>query len=383
VCHGGSLFTDNQFHNIGVRPDTEDTGREQVTGLPTNRSEFRTPSLRNVELRGSYFHNGRFKTLEEVVAFYNRGGDFAADNKPNLIHPLNLTPQQQADLVAFLKRPLTDPRVSAESGPFSRPTLYMESDRVPLLFGAGRAGSGGFVPQMNAVSPPLIGNPNFTMSVTSALGNANATLVVDTTDPGLTTTIPPTGALARIVTTTQQTGAGNGWASVSFAIPDNAVAGRTYFARWYVADPSAANGIAISQPVTFKLFSGSGALPTAAPVNVSGRVTTWDGAGIRGVAVTLVDDKGNRRSVTTGAFGSYLFSGVMSGQAIVVSIASKQYRFNPSAVSINLTNELTGVDFTALQSATSPPIIGQPSGVRSLAPLSAQTIDKAGPVGKR
>src|SRR6266581_5573635 len=52
VCHAGSLFSDNQFHNIGVRPQNEDTGRFQVTGNVNNIGEFRTPSLRNVGLRG-------------------------------------------------------------------------------------------------------------------------------------------------------------------------------------------------------------------------------------------------------------------------------------------------------------------------------------------
>ena len=100
VCHAGSLFSDNQFHNIGVRPQTEDTGRFQVTGNANNIGEFRTPSLRNVGLRGPYFHDGHFATLEEVVAFYNRGGDFDAPNiDHNLIRPLGLSPQQQSDLV--------------------------------------------------------------------------------------------------------------------------------------------------------------------------------------------------------------------------------------------------------------------------------------------
>ena len=104
VCHAGSLFSDNAFHNIGVRPQTEDTGRFQVTGNTNNIGEFRTPSLRNVGLRGPYFHNGRLAALEDVVAFYNRGGDFDAPNiNHNLIRPLGLSPQQQSDLVAPMR----------------------------------------------------------------------------------------------------------------------------------------------------------------------------------------------------------------------------------------------------------------------------------------
>ena len=58
----------------------------------------------NVGLRPAYFHDGRFPTLEDVVAFYNRGGDFSAPNKPPVIRPLGLTPQQQTALVAFLRK---------------------------------------------------------------------------------------------------------------------------------------------------------------------------------------------------------------------------------------------------------------------------------------
>ncbi len=141
-CHGGPLLSDQNFHNIGVRPQVEDIGREIVTGSVNDRAEFKTPGLRNAELRGPYMHNGRFATLEEVVEFYNRGGDFNAPNKDPRVRPLNLTNGQKADLVAFLKRPLTDPRVRDELPPFDRPQLYTESNRVPVITGTGRAGSG-------------------------------------------------------------------------------------------------------------------------------------------------------------------------------------------------------------------------------------------------
>src|SRR5207247_1884342 len=138
VCHAGTLFSDNQFHNIGVRPQTEDTGRFQVTGNANNIGEFRTPSLRNVGLRGPYFHDGHFQALEEVVAFYNRGGDFNAPNiDHNLIRPLGLNPQQQPDLVAFLRNALSELRVITGTPSFDRPTVYSESSRVQKLTGAG------------------------------------------------------------------------------------------------------------------------------------------------------------------------------------------------------------------------------------------------------
>jgi cytochrome c peroxidase len=268
VCHGGSQTTNNAFFYIGVRPDTDDISREAVTGFPNDRGTFRVPSLRNVELRGTFFHNGRFTTLEEVVAFYNRGGDFDANNKPNLVTPLGLNPQQQADLVAFLRRPLTDPRVAAELAPFDRPTLFTESSRMPKISGEGRPGAGGFVPQIQAISPPLAGNPNFTVSVSGATGNADAYLVFSTRDPGVGATIPSSTILAERYATTQNTGDGNGWASVSVSIPDNFLySGRTIYARWYILDPNAINGFSVTPAIEFTIFGGSRFLTTSTTIS--------------------------------------------------------------------------------------------------------------------
>ena len=74
-CHAGGLQTDFGFHSIGApqvgggRPGFEplDLGREETTGLIENRFEFRTPSLRNIELEGPWFHNGAYADLEDAV----------------------------------------------------------------------------------------------------------------------------------------------------------------------------------------------------------------------------------------------------------------------------------------------------------------------------
>ncbi len=212
ACHAGTLFSDNQFHNIGVRPQTEDTGRFQVTGNANNIGEFRTPSLRNVGLRGPYFHDGHFATLEEVVDFYSRGGDFNAPNiDHNLIRPLGLSPQQKSDLVAFLSGALTDPRAAAGTAPFDRPVLYTESNRVPQVTGNGTQGSGGNIPRVTAIEPPLVGNPNFTVGVSNALGGAQAVLVIGSTDPGTGPSVPATGSLARVSVGLSGNGAGQGF----------------------------------------------------------------------------------------------------------------------------------------------------------------------------
>jgi cytochrome c peroxidase len=270
VCHGGSLTTNNSFRYIGVRPPNDDTGRFQVTGNNNDLGRFRVPNIRNVELRKSFMHNGRFFTLEEVVEFYNRGGDFNAPNKDPNIQPRNLSPQQKADLVAFLKRPLTDPRVAAELPPFDRPKLYTESNRVPQVTGTGVAGSGGIVPSVTAIEPPLVGNPSFALAVSNAIGGANAVLVIDSNDPG-TSSIPSTGSFARVNIQLGGSGIGNGFGSVSLAIPNNpALIGQTFFGRWYVTDAGAANGFSVSPAFRFTVFGDTTAVTKAKHADFDG-----------------------------------------------------------------------------------------------------------------
>ena len=184
---------DNGFYNIGVRPTAEDIGvgdtdpwgnplsfsrqfvdllrgkdapdafqiRPCLFAVLTDAREcwtapdpssartgvdgaFKTPTLRNVSLTQPYFHNGSRFTLEQVVEFYNRGGDrrgpegndttgYSAPNAPgggasNIhpnIRPLKLTKTEQADLVAFLRNGLTDRRVACELAPFDHPSLQL------------------------------------------------------------------------------------------------------------------------------------------------------------------------------------------------------------------------------------------------------------------
>jgi cytochrome c peroxidase len=110
-CHGGALFTDHQFHNDGLTLDEADIGRSKITKAVSDNGKFATPSLRNVELTAPYMHDGRFGTLEEVVAHYDHGLKRSATLDPNLAkHPidgLHLSKQDQNALVAFLKT-LTD-----------------------------------------------------------------------------------------------------------------------------------------------------------------------------------------------------------------------------------------------------------------------------------
>jgi cytochrome c peroxidase len=268
LCHTGTLFSDNLFHNIGLRPQTEDPGRFAVTGNANNLGEFRTPSLRNVALRAPYMHNGRLASLADVVEFYNRGGDFDAPNIDRVrIRQLNLSPQQKSDLIAFLSRPLTDPRVAAATTPFDRPTLYSESPRIPLIMGTGTPGSGASIPQVTAIEPPLLGNPSFSVGVSRALGQAQAVLVVDKNDPGNGPTIPATGSFARVSKQLDGFGSGQGFGSVSLQIAnDAALLGATFFGRWYVSDPNAPGGVSVTPAFKMTIF-GAAPLTTPNPID--------------------------------------------------------------------------------------------------------------------
>ena len=138
-----ALFTDNRFHMIGAAAQqmpkdldeltaavedvkkkgtdiavlsnakTSSLGRFAVTRDLTDIGAFKTPTLRNIDLTAPYLHDGSLKTLEEVVLFYNNGGRVKeTDPVPELlsggIRPLNLSKEQEADLVEFLKA-LTSP----------------------------------------------------------------------------------------------------------------------------------------------------------------------------------------------------------------------------------------------------------------------------------
>ncbi len=131
-CHNGPNFTDEKFHNIGVGWDATlvDLGRYKVTNNEQDIGAFKTPTLREIAGTAPYMHNGAFATLEETVTFYNMGGVanpfldvemrrpkltleqmleyYEKKNDPGKPSPeielvkLELTKQEQTDLVAFL-----------------------------------------------------------------------------------------------------------------------------------------------------------------------------------------------------------------------------------------------------------------------------------------
>ncbi len=103
-CHSGFNFTDEKFHNLGIGWDDNkvDLGRYMVTKNAEDIGSFKTPSLREISRTAPYMHDGRFKNLNEVVNFYNQGGNKNPHQDP-LILPLELTNDEKRDLVEFLR----------------------------------------------------------------------------------------------------------------------------------------------------------------------------------------------------------------------------------------------------------------------------------------
>jgi cytochrome c peroxidase len=105
-CHPSGTLTNDGFFNDGSYVDGGDPGRRGITNRTGDLGKFKVPGLRNVAVTAPYMHDGSLPTLEAVVAQYARGGRGGPNTDP-LITPLALTPDEKADLLAFL-RALTD-----------------------------------------------------------------------------------------------------------------------------------------------------------------------------------------------------------------------------------------------------------------------------------
>ncbi|MDA7803987.1 cytochrome-c peroxidase [Crocinitomix sp.] len=113
-CHSGNNFENDLYMNNGLDGDAdfEDIGREEVTGNAADRAKFKVTSLRNIAVTGPYMHDGRFNTLEEVVAHYNNELQNSSTIDPALVSTMDtglmLDETDIEDLINFLHT-LTDP----------------------------------------------------------------------------------------------------------------------------------------------------------------------------------------------------------------------------------------------------------------------------------
>ncbi|TNE56610.1 MAG: cytochrome-c peroxidase [Bacteroidetes bacterium] len=113
-CHFSPDFTGDEFRNIGLYDGVmdKDPGRFAVTRDSSDLGKFKVPGLRNVAVTGPYMHDGSFKTLREVIDYYDNPNAFkphALFRDTLLARPLGLTEEEKQDLEAFLEA-LTDDR---------------------------------------------------------------------------------------------------------------------------------------------------------------------------------------------------------------------------------------------------------------------------------
>lgn len=113
-CHFSPDFTGDEFRSIGLFNGTthNDSGRYNVTKNPADIGKMKVPGLRNVAMTAPYMHDGSFKTLREVIDYYDNPHAKMPDgiNRDSVLaKPLGLTEQDKQDLEAFLLA-LTDDR---------------------------------------------------------------------------------------------------------------------------------------------------------------------------------------------------------------------------------------------------------------------------------
>lgn len=117
-CHFSPDFTADEFKNIGLYNglNLNDPGRFGISKDSADMGKFKVPGLRNVAVTAPYMHNGMFKTLREVIDYYDNPDKFVNNsiNRDTLLNkPLNLSEQEKVDLENFLNA-LTDSRFLKE-----------------------------------------------------------------------------------------------------------------------------------------------------------------------------------------------------------------------------------------------------------------------------
>ncbi len=111
-CHlMNTQLADEVYRNNGLDANPKDDGHMKFTGKAEDRAKFKVPTLRNIANTAPYMHDSRFTTLEAVVDFYSSKVQQSSPNidehMPDFGTGLNLSTQEKADLIAFLKT-LTD-----------------------------------------------------------------------------------------------------------------------------------------------------------------------------------------------------------------------------------------------------------------------------------
>lgn len=365
VASGIDTIYDIGYNSTGVRPMAEDIGRggdspfaNPLSGLPTplsfsamaelqavgnlpfasivlpdqlpadfpvsNNGAFKAPGLRNVELTAPYFHNGSVMTLEDMVDFYTRGGNFPSETaNPSLdfniteLGTLQNAPDKMAAMVAFMKS-LTDERVRNESAPFDHPEIFVpngdlpgggtEFIRIPARDANGVAASAIAI-TLNPVTSPtnltsqtISGTKESGSSVLVSINNGPTLPVTTLTDTTWSATLTGLVEGTNSITVTSTLGADvttvNG--SISLDITEPALVINAVITPTAI-DAQTLSGTVEAGITSINLISTTA---TASPVSVSGN--TWSATitglsgGFNSFTVIAIDPAGNAAIKTSG-----------------------------------------------------------------------------------
>jgi cytochrome c peroxidase len=255
ACHAPPLFSDETFRATGVRPLFDDFA---ATGPSGGLGCFKVPSLRNVALKRSFFHDGKRTSLHEAILFYKRvagaarrktvvegagekGGSQAqdtvayGDGKPDQVQfveeqdpamdDIQLSNQDVDDIQTFLEGGLVDPRVQDGQFPFDGPLLASDHLEFKPDYGDVATNRGTDGGEVMLAGPAMPGSDDFCVGLDGGYRGTQARLVLTSPDPRT-----PTISDAQFVT-------GDGSAAVCVPMTD-AQPGTVLHLVWRVSTPA-------------------------------------------------------------------------------------------------------------------------------------------------
>jgi len=188
LCHHTPLFSDDMFHNLGLRPAVEDPGLGAVIQVPSEEGSFKTPTLRNAGLRQRLFHNGQSAALLDpsqvtdpasVFQVYMNGHGADPSNVDPFMTSLSKNGVTQADMLKvldFVANGLTDARAAQGLPPFDHPQLRSLSLPAPTVYGQGLAGA--IEPFLIDTTPTFVGNDDWKLGMVAGDGPGLAVLTL-------------------------------------------------------------------------------------------------------------------------------------------------------------------------------------------------------------
>jgi cytochrome c peroxidase len=186
ACHWAPLFSDDLYHNLGLRFGAEDIGRALVSPIPEDFAAFKTPTLRNAGLRPRLFHNGQSPALGDpaqatdpasTLNIYFQGGGVDPSNLDVFLVPLGQLGVPIGDVALiqdFVRTALTDQRAALALPPFDHPTLRSLVTAPPRVFGPFAVGAS--EPFLIDTVPTFPGNAAFKLGLAAGDGPGVALL---------------------------------------------------------------------------------------------------------------------------------------------------------------------------------------------------------------